>query len=320
MVNRINNRLSESTSTKSTLIDGLNRKNNLPFDTLYGNINGTNIFTPIHPATASVSNTNRVNQFPKSSSTIRVQQPSQNWYNVRRNIPSNIHYSNIEPTSVNENLQTRNINNKMQKKFKFLDYFTFTSYTTMTLIILSITIHALDYFAPFLHLTDDYFTTHTKVEVKQWHFLELFQMFSYILGHSSWDHLLGNTSQILILGNIIEEKFGSIKLAKMILITALTGSCATFLVNAFNVHLRGLNYGYTVRGASGIVYSFWVLASVVGNKSGKIPLELLIVLSIILTSSVFNFYWYPSTNISHMGHVIGGITGGVLGLIYAERQ
>ena len=318
-------------ASRSNHTEHLTKKENFPFDTLYGNINGTNVFTPIHPSTVSNSHSHRgYRDFSKYSSMSSLLNrnklggpTSQNRYNLQKqNSPSpNIKYPTTTASyrGMYGNLPRQKIQQKIGMNFKFLDYFTFTSYTTMTLIILSITIHTLNYFFPFFHLTDDYFTTHTKVAMKQWGFLELFQMFSYILGHSDWDHLWGNTSQILILGNIIEEKFGSKKLAKMILITALTGSCSTFLVNAFNIHIRGLNYGYAVRGASGIVYSFWVLASVVGNKSGKIPLELLIVLSIILTSSAINFYWNPSTNISHMGHVIGGITGGLLGLIYSKK-
>ena len=320
---------------------------NIPLDTLYGNINGTNAFTSRHPSIESnsnaVGNGIKVNNYskyspkpdlPTRSSTFGVPS-SQRWYKPQGHEPLNRYTNqnsgsqmfmqkstNTYTGSISKTNYGSSIKNEKEgeKEFKFMKYFTFTSYTTMTFIILIICIHTLDYFVPFLNLTNDYFTTHTKVQIKKWRILELFQMFSYILGHADWDHLWGNTSQILILGNIIEEKFGSKRLAKMILITAFTGSCATFLVNAFNVYCRGLNYGYSVRGASGVVYAFWVLASVVGNnKSGKIPLELVIVLSIILTSSAFKFYWNPSTNISHMGHAIGGITGGLLGLIYSKR-
>ncbi len=47
------------------------------------------------------------------------------------------------------------------------------------------------------------------------------RMFTHIFGHAGWEHLLSNLTLILLLGPILEEKFGSKPVAWMIVITAL---------------------------------------------------------------------------------------------------
>ncbi len=48
-----------------------------------------------------------------------------------------------------------------------------------------------------------------------------FRLFSHIAGHASWEHLVGNFSIILLIGPLLEEKYGSRLMLIMILTTAL---------------------------------------------------------------------------------------------------
>src|SRR5215467_2349900 len=58
----------------------------------------------------------------------------------------------------------------------------------------------------------------------QFHFhnwLDDIRMISYVFGHIDWLHLVGNFYIILLIGPILEEKYGSGRLAVMMLLTTL---------------------------------------------------------------------------------------------------
>ena len=57
--------------------------------------------------------------------------------------------------------------------------------------------------------------------------LTYIRIFTHVLGHASWAHLLSNFTFILLLGPMLEEKYGSKKLLLMMIVTAL----ATGLLN-----------------------------------------------------------------------------------------
>lgn len=131
--------------------------------------------------------------------------------------------------------------------------------------------------------------------------MQYIRLFSYILGHGSWQHFSSNFLIILLLGPMLEEKYGSEQLIKMILITALiTGVLNTLL---FDTGLIG---------ASGIVFMMILLSSFANVKAGYIPLTLIIVGVIFIGRELVDAVTLQD-NISQMAHIVGGISGAVLG-------
>lgn len=57
--------------------------------------------------------------------------------------------------------------------------------------------------------------------------LTYLRLITHVFGHSGWEHFLGNAMYLLILGPMLEEKYGSKTLLEVIGITAL----ATGLIN-----------------------------------------------------------------------------------------
>ena len=57
--------------------------------------------------------------------------------------------------------------------------------------------------------------------------LTYIRLFTHVLGHSSWQHFIGNMGYILLLGPMLEEKYGGRNMILVIAIAAL----ATGLVN-----------------------------------------------------------------------------------------
>ncbi|ANQ47787.1 rhomboid family intramembrane serine protease [Flammeovirga sp. MY04] len=130
--------------------------------------------------------------------------------------------------------------------------------------------------------------------------LSYFRLFSHVIGHGGWDHYLGNFTYILLLGPILEEKYGSKQLLIMMLMTALI----TGLINAIFLSSALL-------GASGIVFMLILLSSVVNVQKGSLPLTFILVVVVFLGQEVVNSF--SQDNISQMAHLMGGVCGAIFG-------
>lgn len=127
-----------------------------------------------------------------------------------------------------------------------------------------------------------------------------FQLVSHILGHADWPHLLGNFSFILLLGPLLEEKYGSKTLLWMILITAfITGVLYLILFSG------GL------LGASGIVFMLIILSSLGRFREGTIPLTFILIAILFVGKEVVNAF--QTNQISEFAHILGGICGAIFG-------
>lgn len=127
--------------------------------------------------------------------------------------------------------------------------------------------------------------------------MQYVRLFTHVIGHANWMHFYGNFLIILIIGPMLEEKYGSKTLIQMILITAfVTGLTHTLLSNTI------------LMGASGVVYMFIILGSFSNTEAGKIPLTLIIVFFIFVGKEVFSGVT-AQDNISQASHILGGICG-----------
>ncbi len=128
------------------------------------------------------------------------------------------------------------------------------------------------------------------------------RLFSHALGHASWEHLVGNFAVILLIGPILEEKYGSRDMFLMILLTAiLTGV------------MQIIFFETALLGASGIVFMMILLGSFTNSQSGYIPLTFILVVILYLGREIFQSI--GNDNISQFAHIIGGVCGGIFGFI-----
>ncbi|WP_142414928.1 rhomboid family intramembrane serine protease [Hathewaya massiliensis] len=137
--------------------------------------------------------------------------------------------------------------------------------------------------------------------------LQYFRLFSHILGHANWQHFAGNFSIILLVGPMVEEKYGSANLTKIILITA-------FVTGILNT----LIFPTALLGASGIAFMFILLGSFSNVENGKIPLTFIIILVVFIGREVVNAF-AAKDNISQFAHIIGGITGSYFGYLFNKK-
>jgi len=135
------------------------------------------------------------------------------------------------------------------------------------------------------------------------------RLFTHILGHSGWGHFIGNASYLLLLGPMLEEKYG----AKGILMVMGITSVVTALINFIVFPNVGLC------GASGVVFAFILLASFTGFKEGEIPLTFILVAVIFLGQQIVEGVTLKD-DISNMAHIVGGIVGAAFGYFLNRKK
>lgn len=137
--------------------------------------------------------------------------------------------------------------------------------------------------------------------------LDYFRLFSHALGHANWEHLVGNFSFILLIGPILEEKYGSRNLAIMMFLTALV----TGILNNIFADVGLL-------GASGIVFMMILLGSLVNLRKGAIPLTFILIVLLYLGREVYDAF--SSDHISQFAHILGGLCGMVFGFMFGGKK
>lgn len=133
--------------------------------------------------------------------------------------------------------------------------------------------------------------------------LSLLTLFTHVIGHANLEHLMGNLTFILLLGPIVEEKYGDTRILVMMLVTALV----TGILNLLFFH-TGL------MGASGIVFMLILLVSFTNTRSGEIPVTFILIALLFVGKEVLNSL--ATDQISQFAHIIGGLCGSVFGFTH----
>lgn len=139
--------------------------------------------------------------------------------------------------------------------------------------------------------------------------LTYLRFFTHVLGHASRSHLIGNITLLLVVGPLLEEKYGSKNILMIILVTAFM----TGLVNYMFFPYRSL------LGASGVVFAFILLSPFTNLKSGYIPITLILVVIFYIGGQIFDGLFVKS-NVSNLSHIIGGAVGAVSGFILQKAH
>ena len=128
--------------------------------------------------------------------------------------------------------------------------------------------------------------------------LTYIRLFTHSIGHQDWNHLVSNFLYILLIGPMIEEKYGSINLLMMLLITSL-------VIALFNIIFTN----YSICGASGNVYMLIVLSSFSNISEGKIPLTLILIFIFYITTELREGITKGNKKVYHDGHLLGALCG-----------
>jgi len=136
-------------------------------------------------------------------------------------------------------------------------------------------------------------------------FLSWMRMVTYVIGHANWTHLISNFSFILLIGPVLEEKYGSLPILAMMIVTAL----ATAVLNLLLVRTGLL-------GASGIVFMLVLLSSFTNIRQGEIPITFILIVALYLVREFVNAL--TPNPVSQLAHIAGGLIGGAFGFLFSK--
>lgn len=114
----------------------------------------------------------------------------------------------------------------------------------------------------------------------------------------------------MLVGPSVEHAFGSENLIVIIAVVALASAAAHIVVGGSRTHQLG---------ASGVVFAFIILNSLVGAKYGKISVSFLIVTTLYLGDELIDFF-FAGDAMSHHAHLVGGVVGGFAGYYIQKRK
>ena len=135
------------------------------------------------------------------------------------------------------------------------------------------------------------------------------RLVGHVFGHANWEHFIGNIMLILVVGPLLEEKYGSSNMIFIILATALV----TGVVNV--IFFPGIR----LLGASGVVFALILLSSLTSIKEGEIPLTFILVAFIYIGEQVYQGMFIHS-NVSNLTHILGGFTGASHGFVMNKNK
>lgn len=135
------------------------------------------------------------------------------------------------------------------------------------------------------------------------------RFFGHCLGHADLSHLINNMLWILLLGPILEEKYGSAKIVTVILVTALVTGIVEFL----------LFPNHSLLGASGVVFAFIMLAGSAGFRDNEVPVTFILVAIMYFGQEIYNGI-FVNDNISQLTHILGGVVGTLFGILWRNKS
>lgn len=139
--------------------------------------------------------------------------------------------------------------------------------------------------------------------------LTWFRFIGHIFGHSNWEHFIGNITLLLVVGPMLEEKYGSSNILFVIFTTAIVTGVVNFI---FFPRVQLL-------GASGVVFAFILLSSFTSIREGTIPVTFILVAIIYIGGQIYDGI-FVRDNVSNLTHIIGGAVGSGLGYVLTKNK
>lgn len=138
--------------------------------------------------------------------------------------------------------------------------------------------------------------------------LDYIRLFTHVFGHADWNHFLSNFAFILLLGPLMEERYGSSMICLMFTVTA-------FVTGVINVCF----IPSSLMGASGISFMLILLAAISTITKNEIPLSFIFVLAVYIGREVISTEQGNMSNISAIAHAAGGLCGSLFGFLVAPK-
>lgn len=190
---------------------------------------------------------------------------------------------------------------------------------TVTFVIAASIVFLLDVFAFKGKLCSTVFLCHgSKMSAVPFNFKspsDFAGLFLFVFGNSGWEMFFSNLVMILLLGQILEERYGSVMLALMMFITVLVTGVLTACISTV-----------PVAGAGCVVFMMAVLVSLTELTKKRIPVSCLLVFVLFLSFEIYrNAKGSTGGNglqqiVGVLIEVIGGICGSIFGFLVLPQK
>lgn len=184
----------------------------------------------------------------------------------------------------------------MEKKKLKLKY---NAPVILTFLIISFIMLMINYFT--LGVSNSIFMTYP--DASPLNPLTYVRLFTHVICHSDWEHFFNNMMLFMLIGPLLEEKYGSKKILLMIVLTSII----TSIVN-------GIFFNSALLGASGVVFMFIILSSFTAFKEKEIPLTFIFVVIMYIGQEVMAGI-ISQDNVSQFAHILGGLCGSCFGFL-----
>lgn len=128
----------------------------------------------------------------------------------------------------------------------------------------------------------------------------------YTMGHVSINHLVGNISLFLLLGHIIEKRYGT---KRMFYMLTSTGAVTALIHIAL--------FDHKLIGASGLVFMMIVLSSLIDIREKEVPISFILIVLLFIGKEVVESF--ESDAVSQFAHIFGGVMGAFFGYRYKRE-
>lgn len=139
--------------------------------------------------------------------------------------------------------------------------------------------------------------------------IALFRLFGHVIGHVDLEHYVGNMTYILLLGPLLEEKYGKWVIIDVIVITALITGLLHVLIFS-DVMLLG---------ASGVVFAMIMLSSITSIRENSIPITFVLMAVLYIGQEVYSALFVVD-NVSNLTHIVGGVIGSMSGYYVSKSK
>jgi len=129
-------------------------------------------------------------------------------------------------------------------------------------------------------------------------------MFFYPFAHINFEHLINNLGFILLLGPLLEDRYGHKTLFTLIFITHLVITFIIFLLGESGIS-----------GLSGISYMMIIMGSLSQSRDNKVPISFILVSFLYISLEVINMRNADNTTANSV-HLIGGLCGIIFGMFF----
>lgn len=137
----------------------------------------------------------------------------------------------------------------------------------------------------------------------------------FVFGNSKWELFFTNQIIILLLGQILEERYGSVMLALMMFISILVSGVLTACISTV-----------PLSGAGCVIFMMAVLVSLTELTKKRIPLSCVLVFVLFLSFEIYkNINGVSGSNILQKTcgviiEMIGGICGSIFGFLVLPKK